>query len=136
MPGRTNLPNPGEQHPESWRQDLNPDANAGQNVGLLGPHPELDADTAYDRKEVYRYLDGFADDELKRIPILPTGSRLEQGTKYVDLRDLSRHEFTAMGGMEAGPDNLYVLKSSVDYLLWNRLIGVLHPERLNQADQE
>jgi hypothetical protein len=129
-------PRPGEQHPEPWRQDLNPDANAGQNVGLLGAHPEVDAETAYDRKEVYEYLREFTDDELKQIPILPSGSRLEQNARYVDLRDPSRHEFTAMGNMEAGPDNLYVPKAAVDYVLWNRLIGVQHPERLNRADEE
>ena len=133
MPDR--LPRPGEQHPEEWRQDLNPNANAGQNVGLIGPHPELDADTAYDRKEVQRQLPEFDADELKQISILPTGSRLEQGATYVDLRDASRHEFTAMGNMEAGPNNWYVLKSSVDYVLWNRIIGVQNPERLNQASE-
>ncbi len=129
------LPRPGEQHPEEWRQDLNPNANAGQNVGLIGPHPEVDADTAYDRKEVQRQLPELGAEELKQISILPTGSRLEQGATYVDLRDASRHEFTAMGNMEAGPNNWYVLKSSVDYVLWNRIIGVQNPERLNQADE-
>jgi len=125
---------PGEQHPEAWRQDLTPDAMAGQNVGLAGPHPESDARTAFDLKDVHRSLQGLTDDQLKQIPILPPGSRLEQGATYIDLRDPMRREFKARGDMEAGPDNWYVPKDQVDYQLWNRLIGVTDPERLGEAD--
>jgi hypothetical protein len=126
---------PGEQHPEEWRQDLNPNAMAGQNVGLAGPHPEIDAATAYDLKAVHRMLEGLTDDELKQIPILPQGSRLEQGAVYLDLRDPAPRELKARGDMEAGPNNWYVPKNQVDYQLWNRLIGVREPERLGEADE-
>ncbi len=34
--------------------------------------------------------------------------------------------------MEAGPENLCVPKSEVDYVLRNRLTGVTDPERLDQ----
>jgi len=126
---------PGEQHPESWRSDLNPDAMAGQNVGVAGPHPETDARTAYDLKDLHRRLRDFSDDTLKSILVLPPGSRLEQGATYVDLHDPDCREFTAMGSMEAGRDNWYVPKDQVDYQLWNRLIGVTNPERLGQASE-
>jgi hypothetical protein len=129
------LPCPGEQHPEPWRSDLNPNAMAGQNVGVAGPHPELDARTAYDLKDLHRRLSEFRDDELKSLPVLPPGSRLEQGATYVDLRDPDCQEFTALGNMEAGRDNWYVPKDQVDYQLWNRLIGVTQPERLGQASE-
>ena len=91
---------PGEQHPEPWRSDLNPDAMAGQNVGLAGPHPETDARTAYDLKDLHRRLSDFSDDELKSIPVLPLDTRLQQGATYVDLRDSDCREFKAMGNME------------------------------------
>jgi hypothetical protein len=126
---------PGEQHPEPWRKDLNPNAMAGQNVGLAGPHPETDASTAYDVKAAHRWLHDLTDDELKQIPILPRGSRLEQGATYIDLRDPEPREFMATGDIQAGPGNWYVPKSAVDYQLWNRLIGVEHPERLGLADE-
>ena len=126
---------PGEQHPEAWREDLNPDVMAGQNIGLAGPHPETDARTAYDVKAAHRRLHDLTDAELKQIPILPRGSRLEQGATYLDLRDPEPREFTATGDMEAGPGNWYVPKSAVDHQLWNRLIGVEHPERLGLADE-
>jgi hypothetical protein len=128
------VPRPGEQIPEEYRRDLNPNALAGENVGEAGPHPEWNGPTAFDVKEVNRRLQGFADDELKQIPILPTGSRLEQGATYIDLNAPGPvcTEFTATGDMIAGPTNLYVPKDSVGYVLWNRLRGVTNPERLDE----
>ncbi len=125
---------PGEQHPEEWRQDLNPNAMAGQNVGLAGPHPERNATTAFDLKTAHRLLQGLTDAELKQIPILPPGSRLEQGATYLDLHTPSHDEFKARGDMEADPENWYVPKDQVDYQLWNRLIGVTNPERLGETN--
>jgi hypothetical protein len=68
---------------------------------------------------------------------LPVGARLRQGATYIDLTkcDPVCHEFKATAQMVAGPDNLYVRKDEVDYLLWNRLIGEQNPERLGQADE-
>ena len=48
-----------------------------------------------------------------------------------------RGDFECRGGeciLNEGDDNWYVLKGSVPYQLWNRLIGVENPERLDQAD--
>jgi hypothetical protein len=126
---------PDLKHPQPWESDLNPDALAGQNIGVLGPHPEDDTHTAYDVKHLHRQLHEFTDDELKSIPVLPVGSRLEQGATYIDLRAADCHEFRALGNMEAGPENWYVPKDRVGYALWNRLIGVQNPERLDQADE-
>ena len=124
-----------EQQPDEWQQDLNPNSMAGQNVGLEGPHPEKDAPSAYEIKDLHSKLEGYTSDELKQIPVLPQGSRLEQGAKYVDLMDTERKVFTAMGSMEAGPNNMYVPKTEVDYQLWNRLIGVQNPERLGESSE-
>src|SRR5687768_5607345 len=92
----------GEQHPPGWREDLNPAPAAGQNYGAVGSERAKDAPTAYDLKDVHDMLSEFRDDELKGIPVLPTGSRLEQGATYIDLGDPRRSEFTARGDMEAG----------------------------------
>src|SRR3954453_7339508 len=124
---------PGQQHPEEWRRDLNPNAMAGQNVGLENPHPEQTARTAYDVKDAHRMLEGITNDGLKQIPVLWPHTRLEQGGTYIDLRDPQRREFTATGDMEAGADNWYVPKAAVDYELWNRLIGMSNPDRLYEA---
>ncbi len=121
----------GEQHPEEWRKDLNPNANAGQNYG---DSEEQNAPTAHESGELRRMLSDFTKDELKRILVLPPGSRLEQGATYIDLAAPNRNEFTAEGNIEAGPDNYFVPKSQVDYQIWNRLIGITTPERIGEAD--
>jgi hypothetical protein len=127
---------PGTEHPQEWQRDLNPDADAGQN----NQHTETDhlkeAATAYEVKQIHRQFHGFADDELKRIPLLPHGSRLEQGATYVDLQDSQLQEFKATGDMKVGPNSWIVPKSEVDYQLWNRLIGIDNPERLGEADED
>jgi len=124
---------PDLKHPEPWQQDLNPNALAGQNVDTLGPHPELNGPTAFDVKAVHRRLHDFSDDQLKSIPVLPAGTRLEQGATYIDLHADEWEEFKALGNMEAGPQNWYVPKSAVHYAIWNRLIGVDNPERVAAA---
>jgi hypothetical protein len=127
------IDHPEDKHPEPYREDMNPDAGAGQNHAHAGPHPEKgDHPTAHDIKELHRQLQEYTDDELKRIPVLPPGSRLAQGKTYIDLRDSAHREFKATGDMEAGPDNWLVPKSEVDYVLWNRLIGVTDPARLDE----
>jgi hypothetical protein len=123
---------PGQQHPDGWRDELNPNRMAGQNVGLDNPHPEQASRTAYDVKDAHRLLSDITDVGLKQIPALPVGARLEQGATYMDLHD--RREFTATGDMSVGPDNWYVPKDATDYTLWNRLRGVTTPERVNEKD--
>jgi hypothetical protein len=130
MPERRTLP--GDQHPERYRHDLNPEPTAGQNHGLhtteeIGP-------SAYDVKDVHRTWRDFSDADLKQLPVLPEGTRLSQGAVYLDLNDPARGEIKALGDMEAGPQNRYVAKDAVPYDLWNALIGVDTPERLGMAD--
>jgi hypothetical protein len=122
---------PGDQHPERYHDDLNPNPTAGQNHGLFrsgerGP-------SAYDVKDVHQTWRDFSDADLKQIPVLPEGTRLEQGATYLDLNDPARGEFTALGNMEAGREHRYVAKHAIDYQLWNALIGVENPERLGVA---
>jgi len=120
---------PSDKHPPEYQKDLNPEAAAGINYGGVGPHPEKDNPrTAFDVKEAHRLLDGYTDDLLKQIPILPAGSRLEQDATYIDLGG-DRREFKATSGMRAEPGSLLVPKSEVDYQLWNRLRGVTDPAR-------
>jgi hypothetical protein len=100
---------------------------AGQNIGAAGDHPEKQARTAKDVKELHARLSGWSDSELAEIPVLPTGARLEQGATYIDLSRLEPVEFIAVGGMEAGPGHCYVPKSEVPYQIWNRLLGRERP---------
>ena len=109
-----------QKHPEEWRRDLSPDRMAGQNIGGVAEEHERMTHTAYDVKPVHRALEGFADDELKQIPILETGTRLRQGATYLDL---GGEEFTATGEMQVRPGRNVVPKDGVHYETWNKLIG-------------
>jgi len=117
-----------EQHPDEYVEDLNPEYEAGENHSP----PRYETRPASEIKELQQQYLVLGDDELKQIPVMVEGSRLEQGAKYLDLRRPEQGELTAMGGMEAGPKNWYVPKSDVDYELWNLLTGVTDPYRLGE----
>jgi hypothetical protein len=110
--------------------DLHPDHMAGQNVGGREGDREVGVRSAFDFKAVHRTLGDIPDDELKQVPVLREGERLQQGATYLDLFQPRRGEFRAMGDMVAGPGNAYVPKDQVAYPTWNRLRGVENPERL------
>jgi hypothetical protein len=118
------------KHPEPYQHDLNPNAMAGQNMGLGETEPSRRGPTAYEVKPVRRRFRAFTDDELKQLHLLPPESRLEQGATYLDLANLDVGEFTATGERRAGPNNWIVAKKTVPYPLWNRLLGVDTPERV------
>jgi hypothetical protein len=120
-----------EQHPEEYRADLNPQYGEGQNDGPASQQFR----TAHDIKDLHDQFSDLRDDELKQIPVLNDGSRLEQGAVYFDLRHPERGETRARGDMVAGPQNWYVPKSQTDYQLWNLITGVGNPDRLGDLTQ-
>jgi hypothetical protein len=71
------------KHPEPHQRDLNPNAMAGQNLGLSKAQAAKQGPTAYDVKPVHERLKRFSDDELKQLRILPPGNRLEQGDERI-----------------------------------------------------
>jgi hypothetical protein len=124
-------PPPHPRSGEDYSEDLNPDYLAGEDHGE-GIALEVGL-TAHDVKELRGKLADLTDDELKNIPIVPVGSRLEQGAKYLDLAHLEQDEFEATAGMVAGADHYYVAKKATGYLLWNRLNQVSNPARLDES---
>jgi len=109
---------------DEFLEDLHPHMFEGENHGIESRDPAREgwARTAYDIKPAHKKLNHFTDDELRQIPILPEGTRLEQGATYIDLRAPEPREFKATGNMTAGPDNWYVPKKDVPYQLWNQLL--------------
>jgi hypothetical protein len=101
-------------------------ANAEQN-GVASAERAAQQQTAYDVKEIHRALSGFADDDLKQIPIVPEGTHLEQGGTYIDLADERPSEVKVNAGVVARAGNYYVPKNRVPYTIWNRLIGEAKP---------
>jgi len=102
-------------------------------MGMGCPEVPGNCSSAYEFKALHRTLADLTDDELKDVPILPTGARLEPGAKYIDLMHLERGELVAEAGMLAEPEHYYVPKKETSYVLWNRLNQVENPARLDEA---
>lgn len=107
---------------DTFDNDLHQDNRAGQHAGMT----ERRTYTAYDVKELHAKMPEYTNDELKKIPVLAHGERLQQGGTYLDLNDLAGGTFTAQGSQEAQDPHLYVAKADTDYLIWNKLTGVEH----------
>lgn len=123
-------PNPQRRDvPDNYQLDLNPDLYGDRHAGDVGL-------TAFEIKELHRQLREFTKDELKRIAIVPEGTRLEPGGTYLDLMNLRAGPFTAGGELTVDSNHYFVPKSQTDYVLWNRLIGVTNPKRLDQPNGE
>jgi hypothetical protein len=102
---------------------------AGQNIGATGPHTEKTARTMRDVKDLHARYRDWSDSDLQQVPIVPAGSRLEQGATYIDLDEAEPREFTATGDMQAAARQHIVAKSSVPYEVWNRLLGIENVQR-------
>jgi hypothetical protein len=119
-----------EKHPDEWQRDLNPEALAGQNIGVQGAHPEkMEGQSAFDMKEAHQLLQDLSLDDLKELRVLPTGTRLQERATYIDLKHRELGEITGTAHMEARDDTWYVPKKDVSYELWNRLLGIKNPIR-------
>ena len=113
---------------DSFDADLRHDPHAGLNRGA----PSYRLRPAFDIKQLHDRLHSFDNGELRNIMVLEDGEQLEQGAVYFDLLHPELGEFKATGGDTAREGQCLVPKSETDYLLWNRLIGVIEPERLEQ----
>jgi hypothetical protein len=116
-----------QKHPDEWDRDLNPNRLAGQNIGQLSDEVGDANRTAFHLRKAGYMLRGVEDEDLKQVPVLPAGTRLQQGATYVDLTDPEPHEFTARADEQAREGNAYVPKDRVPYEIWNRLIGEEKP---------
>jgi hypothetical protein len=108
----------GSEPEEDFSADLASDASAT----AVGGHVE-ESTPAADDKELAAELEGLDGEELTRLSVLAAGVRLDQGGTYVNLNDLGKGPFKAMGSQEASPDDRFVAKRDTDYELWNRLVG-------------
>ncbi len=72
-------------------------------------------------KELYTMLPDFHKDELRRVLVVPPGTRLQQGDVFCDLRFRESGSLVAHGEEEIH-DELLVPKKAVDYEIWNKLL--------------
>ncbi len=115
---REQLTNPSGPEPvdESFAEQLAP-----ETPEAIRREQAEQTGSAADDKDLHGQLQGLSSDELARLPVLDPGTTLEQGSVYLDLDDLGRGPFKAIGGQEAGAR--VVPKKDADYELWNRLAG-------------
>src|SRR5918999_6518786 len=99
-----------QKHPDEWQQDLNPDHMAGQNIGQESDARERTAVTAFHLRKRGFELRGLDDNDLKQVPVLAEGTRLQQGATYVNLADDERQEFTATANVTAEAGEAYAPK--------------------------
>ena len=126
-PGETAGPDAGTL--ERPRGTAGPRADEGLSAEEMGrrlataevPGHADESRPAADDKGLYERLPDLNDAELARLSVLESVTALEQGGTYLDLNDLGRGPFKAIGGQEAGPGNRYIAKRETDYELWNRL---------------
>ena len=117
---REELTNPKGPPPvdESFAEQLAPDTSTAEPGGHADESVAAVAD-----KDLHNALPELDGADLARLAVIEPGAALEQGGTYLDLNDLARGPFKAIGGHEAGPGNRYVAKRDTDYELWNRLAG-------------
>lgn len=140
MMGPPNQP-PGSERPSpSARRGAGPEAgssagpDAGTGVDARARAPEQSLASAFDVKAAQRaFREQFGDDELRQIPIVPEGQRLQEGATYVDLADPERREFRATAAMSAEAARWYVPKDRVPHPIWNRLTGVREADLLDEG---
>ncbi len=119
------------KHPDEWQRDLNPNHLAGQNIGAGEAGVDSESTAFHLRKNDRLPADlgreRVSDSDLKRVPVLADGTRLQQGATYVNLADADLREFTATADMSAAPGDAIAPKDRVPYEVWNRLIGEPKP---------
>ncbi len=98
---------------------LGADSHTGQQ-GLMRQDSEgVEGDHV---KKLYALLPDWHKDELRRLTVVPQGTRLKQGGVYADLRNPTAGELVAHGEEEVH-DELLVAKHGTDYEIWNKLLG-------------
>jgi len=101
---------------ESFAEDLAPETPESIRQAQVEQ-----VEAAGDMKDVIDLLPEFNQGDLSHLEILETGTPLEQGATYLDLKDRQRGPFKAIGGQAVEASDRMVAKKTTDYDLWNRL---------------
>ena len=117
---REELTNPQGPAPvdPSFAEQIAPDISTARPGG----HAD-DSTAAVADKHLHNQLPGLDNAELATLAVLEPGTPLDQGSVYVDLNDLGRGPFKAIGGQQAGEGDRFVAKRDTDHELWNSLVG-------------
>ena len=78
--------------------------------------------SAADVKREHRILRDIPGEELRTLPLLPTGALLERGEWYLDLHNPARGEFRGNGREQVRPGQRVVTRSAASTQLWRALV--------------
>jgi hypothetical protein len=109
--------------------DLRPPGDADQHYGEIPIDRVAHERTAADVNNLYPRLSQLTRDQLRSIPLLDAGTRLQEGKTYLDVRQLDKGEFFAGVGQVVRPGDEIVAKHQVDYQMWDSLSGQAEPSR-------
>jgi hypothetical protein len=98
-----------------------------------GGHAE-EAVAVADDKRLYNRLNELTSDQLARLAIVQTGTRLEQGGTYLDLNNRGKGPFRALGSHEVSAGERIVAKRDTDFELWNELVGDQHEAEVERPE--
>ena len=101
---------------ETFDEQLRPGGSPVEQRG----HAE-ESTPASEDKRVRNELPFLNNEELSRLSIIDPGVMLEQGGVYLDIVDLNRGPFKAIGGHVVEEGQRVIAKRDTDYELWNRL---------------
>jgi hypothetical protein len=127
---QTKTKNPSPTNQAGQRENPEESEREPARAGQLNSAMSYSARTAADIPPLVERLNDFTRDELRQIRILDTGSKLKQGSTYLDLRNPTSVPFTATADIVAQDINLYAAKSDTPYEFWNRLVELLGPARI------
>lgn len=120
-----------ESEDESFAEDLAPETPDSIRQAQLDQ-----VEPASDLKDVVNLVPELDQEVLSRLEVLDTGTQLEQGAVYVDLKDRARGPFKAIGGQVAERSERLVAKKTTDYELWNQLTPDRDPEIERPSERE
>jgi hypothetical protein len=100
--------------------DFDADLSPGDVPDGRAGHADQSTTAALD-KRIQRLVPDLSADELARLTVLEPGTRLEQGSVYLDLDDAERVPFRALASQTAAPGRRLVAKRDTDHELWSRL---------------
>lgn len=79
--------------------------------------------TLADVKSEHRILRDIPTDELRSVPLLRGGARLERGERYLDLHNPARGEFPGSGREHVRPGQRVVARSATPPDVWRSLLA-------------
>ncbi|MDP8904438.1 MAG: hypothetical protein M3N29_03845 [Chloroflexota bacterium] len=118
----------GEHEAAGWPDD-DFSADLGHGRAELARAAGTRASRPLSNHEAARLAAAGIGDAAQRVSVLLPGTRLQQGSTYIDLERLDDGPFVARAGDEVAEGRLIAAKNELDYEAWNALVGQQRPRQ-------